>query len=173
MSETENSKQLLQSEIKESLEHKLVLRREAPLIGLVSFVVALWGAKLVTALSPGSGLIFQLWDFNIHFHHFNFGLILLVLAIMLSFFEGPWFMRVQHLFFGSGLGLIIDEYWLLLTFDEHASAYFGPESQFISLMFGVAVTAVYAVIAVGVFFKSRREIKIWRRLYKAVKTKEA
>jgi hypothetical protein len=37
-------------------------------------------------------------------------------------------------------------------------------------MFVVAFTVVYAVIAVGVFLKSRRELKLWRRLYEAVKT---
>ena len=133
MLEKEKLKQKLQSEIRESLEHKLVLRREAPLIGLVSFIAALWGAKLFTAMSPGSSLIFQLWGFNIHLHHFNYGFILLVLGLMLTFFEGPWIMRIQHLIFGLGLGLIVDEYWLLLTFDENASVYFGPQSQFLSL----------------------------------------
>jgi len=164
-----DDKQLFESEVRESLEHKLVLRREAPLIGLTAFITALWGAKLFTAISPGSGLVFQLWGFNIHFHHFNYGFIFLVIALMLTFFEGPWFVRVQHLLFGSGLGLIVDEYWLLLTFDEHASNYFGPESQFISLIIAVIVTLLYAAIAVGVFFKSRKERKIWRRLYEAVK----
>lgn len=173
MSEKEGFKQRLECEVRESLEHKLVLRREAPFIGLVSFVVALWGSKLFTAISPGTGLVFQLWGFNIHFHHFNYGFILLVLGLMLTFFEGPWFVRVQHVFFGLGLGFIVDEYWLLLTFDEHASNYFGPESQFISLLIGLIITLVYAVIAVGVFFKTRRERKLWTRLYKAVKIGDA
>jgi len=65
---------------------------------------------------------------------------MLVIAAMLTFFEGLWFVRIQHLLFGSGIGLIVDEYWLLLTFDEHASAYFGPESQFISRLIAVIVT---------------------------------
>ena len=81
MLEKEKLKQKLQSEIRESLEHKLVLRREAPLIGLVSFIAALWGSKLFTAMSPGSSLIFQLWGFNIHLHHFNYGFILLVIGL--------------------------------------------------------------------------------------------
>jgi len=173
MLEKEELRQRLLSEIRESLEHKLVLRREAPFIGLVSFIAALWGARLFTALSPGSSLIFQLWGFNIHFHHFNYGFILLVVGLMLTFFEGLWIGRMQHLFFGLGLGLIVDEYWLLLTFDEYASAYFGPQSQFLSLVIAVVVTLVYAGIALGVFFKSRREVKLWRQLYEAVKSGEA
>ncbi len=160
----------LQSEVRESLEHKLVLRREAPLIGLVSFIVALWGSKLVTGLSPGTGIIFQLWGYNIHLHHFNFGLLFIVIALMLTFFEGAWFVRIQHVLFGAGLGFVIDEYWLLLTFDESASVYFGPQSQFMSQMLGVIITVAYAAIAIGVFFASRREIRLWRELYERIKS---
>jgi len=172
MLKKEDVRQQLECEIRESLEHKLVLRREAPLIGLVAFSVALWSAKLFTAVSPGSSLVFQVWGFNVHFHHFNYGFVLLVIGLLLTFFEGPWFVRVQHSLFGVGLGFIVDEYWLLLIFDDHASTYFGPESQFISTMIGVVITIVYAVIAVGVFFKTRRERKLWSQLYEAVKSGE-
>jgi hypothetical protein len=162
----------LQIEVKESLEQKLVLRREAPLIGLICFIVALWGSKLFTAISPGSGIIFQLWGYNIHFHHFNFGLIFIAAGLMLTFFEGPWFVRIQHVLFGSGLGFVIDEYWLLLTFDESASTYFGPQSQFISQTLAIGITVAYAAIALGVFFASRREIKLWRELYNQIESGE-
>ncbi len=172
MLKEEDVKQRLECEVRESLEHKLVLRREAPLIGLVAFSVALWGSKLFTAASPGTSVGFQLWGFNIHFHHFNYGFILLVTGLLITFFEGPWCVRLQHSLFGVGLGLIVDEYWLLLIFDDHSSTYFGPESQYISTMIGVVITIIYAVIAVGVFFKSRREIKIWKQLHEAVKAGE-
>jgi len=170
MLKKEHIRQRLECEIRESLEHKLVLRREAPLIGLVAFSIALWGSKLFTAISPGSSLVFQLWGFNVHLHHFNYGFVLLLIGLLLTFFEGPWFVRVQHSLFGVGLGFIVDEYWLLLIFDDHASTYFGPESQFISTMIGLFITIIYAVIAIGVFFKTRRERKIWRQLYEAVKS---
>lgn len=172
MLKEEYVRQQLECEVRESLEHKIVLRREAPLIGLVAFGVALWGSKLFTAVSPGSSVVFQLWGFNVHFHHFNYGFILLVVGLLLTFFEGPWFVRVQHSLFGLGLGFIVDEYWLLLIFDDHASTYFGPESQYISTIIGLVITIIYAVIAVGVFFKSRREIKLWKKLHEAVKSGE-
>ena len=172
MLKKEHIRQRLECEIRESLEHKLVLRREAPLIGLVAFSVALWVSKLYTAVSPTSSVVFQLWGFNVHLHHFNYGFVLLVIGLLLTFFEGPWFVRVQHSLFGVGLGFIVDEYWLLLVFDDHASTYFGPESQYISTMIGLVITIIYAVIAVGVFFKSRKEIKIWRKIHEAVKSGE-
>jgi hypothetical protein len=172
MLKKESVTQRLECEIRESLEHKLVLRREAPLIGLMAFSIALWGSKLFTAISPGSSLVFQLWGFNVHLHHFNYGFVLLVIGLLLTFFEGPWFVRVQHSLFGVGLGFIVDEYWLLLIFDDHASTYFGTESQFISTMIGLVITIIYAVIAVGVFFKTKRERKLWSQLYEAVKLGE-
>jgi len=92
--------------------------------------------------------------------------------LLLTFFEGRWFVRVQHSLFGVGLGFIVDEYWLLLIFDDHASTYFGPESQYISTMIGLVITVTYAVIAFGVFFKSKREIKLWKQLHEAVKSRE-
>lgn len=163
-------KEKIVSEIKESLEHKLVQRLEAPLLGLIAFSIALWGSKLFTAISPGTSLIFQIGDFNIHFHHFHYGIIALAIGIILTFFEGAWFVRIEHILFGAGLGFIVDEYWLLLIFDDHAATYFGPESQFISAMIGLVITIIYVIIIVGVYFTTKGERKLWRELYRAVKS---
>jgi hypothetical protein len=170
---SDQNKQQFKHEIRESLMHKLALRREAPFIGLISFTATLWGSKLFTSISPGTSLIFQLWGYNIHLHHFNYGFVLLVVGLMLTFFEGRWIVRVQHILFGVGLGFIVDEYWLLLTFDESASVYFGAQAQYFSIVVAVVVTSVYAVIALGVFFASRKEIKLWTQLYQTAKTDEA
>jgi hypothetical protein len=157
-------------EIKESLEHKIVLRLEAPLIGLIAFSIALWGSKVFTLISPGTSLIFQIGGYNIHFHHFHYGLIAVALGVVLTFFEGHWFVRVEHILFGAGLGFIVDEYWLLLIFDDHAANYFGPVSQFISAMIGLVISAIYVVIIIGVYFMTKEERKIWHELYAAVKS---
>lgn len=157
-------------EIKESLEHKIVLRLEAPVLGLIAFSVALWGSKIFTAISPGTSLIFQIGGYNIHLHHFHYGIIALAIGLVLTFFEGRWFVRIEHILFGGGLGFIVDEYWLLLIFDDHAATYFGPESQFISTMIGLVISIIYIVILIGVYFATREERKIWRELYEAVKS---
>ena len=170
MAKSEIVKEQVIREIEESLQHKLVQRREAPLIGLLAFSVALWGSKLFTAISPGASLVFQVGNFNIHLHHFNYGIIALVIGLLLTFFEGAWFVRIEHLLFGAGLGFIVDEYWLLLIFDDHAATYFGSESQFISTMIGSIMTLIYMIIAVGVFLKTKRERQLWLELYQAVKS---
>lgn len=161
-------KERITEEIKESYEHKLVQRLEAPLIGLIAFSIALWGSKLFTFISPGTSLIFQIGSYEIHFHHFHYGIIALGIGLVLTFFEGKWYVRIEHILFGAGLGFIVDEYWLLLTFD--ATTYFGPESQFISIMIGLVITILYIVIIVGVYYKSRGERKLWKELYNAVKS---
>ena len=155
-------------EIKESLEHKIVLRLEAPLLGLIAFSVALWGSKIFTVLSPRTSLIFQIGSYNIHLHHFHYGIIALAIGLVLTFFEGKWFVRIEHILFGAGLGFIVDEYWLLLIFDD--TTYFSPESQFISAMIGLVISIVYVVIIIGVYFVTREERKIWRELYEAIKS---
>ncbi|MFX1377971.1 MAG: hypothetical protein ACFFA4_02670 [Promethearchaeota archaeon] len=155
-------------EIKESLEHKMVLRLEAPLIGLIAFSFALWGSKIFTALSPGTSLIFQISGYTIHLHHFHYGIIALAIGLVLTFFEGRWFARIEHILFGAGLGFIVDEYWLLLIFDD--STYFGPESQFISVMIGLVISIIYAIIIIGIYFITKEERKIWHELYDVVKS---
>jgi hypothetical protein len=157
-------------EIKESFEHKMVLRLEAPLIGLIAFSVALWGSKVFTLISPGTSLIFEIGDYNIHLHHFHYGIIALAIGLVLTFFEGQWFGRIEHILFGVGLGFIVDEYWLLLTFDDHAETYFGPESQFISAMIGLIISIIYVVIIIGVYYTTKEEREIWHELYDAVKS---
>lgn len=161
-------KERITEEIKESYEHKLVQRLEAPLIGLIAFSIALWGSKLFTAISPGTSIVFQVAGFDIHFHHFHYGIIALGIGLILTFFEGQWFVRIEHILFGAGLGFVVDEYWLLLTFD--AGLYFQPESQFISAIIGLVITIIYVVIIFGVYYKSRGERKLWKELYNAVKS---
>lgn len=153
-------------ELKEGIAHKIALRRRAPLIGLIFFSITLWGSKLVTWLSPGTTIEFIIDGIPIHFHHFMYGIIALPIGIIFTFFEGAWFVRVGHFFFGAGLGFIVDEVWLLLTFD--ASEYFSPRSQNISMWIGIGMTIIYALIALGSYMFLRRERKVWEELYEAI-----
>ncbi|MFX0135544.1 MAG: hypothetical protein ACFFDN_18005 [Candidatus Hodarchaeota archaeon] len=161
-------KERITEELKESYEHKLVQRLEAPLIGLIAFSIALWGSKIFTAISPATSVFIQIGIYTIHFHHFHYGIIALAIGLILTFFEGKWFVRIEHILFGAGLGFIVDEYWLLLIFDD--TTYFGPESQFISMIIGLVITIIYVVIIVGVYFYTKGERKLWKELYNEVKS---
>ncbi|MHA1129725.1 MAG: hypothetical protein ACTSQI_14690 [Candidatus Helarchaeota archaeon] len=157
-------------ELKESVETKLVNRREAPLLGLICFSLALWGSKIFTSNSPGTSLIFNLFGAEIHFHHFHYGIIALVIGIIIMFIEGPWPKRIGHILFGAGLGFIVDEYWLLLTFDDSSYNYFSPESQLVSKVIGIVITAIYIVVVALSYFLTKRERKIWIKFYEAVES---
>jgi amino acid transporter len=69
--------------------------------------------------------------------------------------------------FGAGLGLIVDEYWLLLTLNE--SVYFNPESIVISSMIGLAMTVIYALITVGLLLYTKKEKQLWDTFREKVK----
>ncbi|MHA1265369.1 MAG: hypothetical protein ACTSRS_09065 [Candidatus Helarchaeota archaeon] len=161
-------KERVLKELKESIAHKIALRRRAPLIGLIFFSITLWGAKLFTWLSPGTTIEFYIDSIPIHFHHFMYGIIILPIGIIFTFFEGTWFVRAGHFLFGCGLGFIVDEIWLLLTFD--ATEYFTPRSQQISMWIGVGMTIIYAIIAFGSYISLRRERKVWEKLYEAIES---
>ncbi len=173
MTDEERRKRII-DEMKEAVGAKLVQRREAPIIGLTLFSIAIWGSKLYTAISRASGgggsLFIPILGYNIHFHHFHYGLIALGIAMILSFFEGSWVERVKHGMFGVGLGFIIDEYWMLLIFDDSAAVYFGWNSQLISLVIGIFMTILYATISLLLYFMTKKEQKLWQEFYEGVKS---
>ncbi|NVM54808.1 MAG: hypothetical protein HWN66_13985 [Candidatus Helarchaeota archaeon] len=170
-------KERVVKEIKESLEHKMVIRREAALLGVIFFSIALWGSKLYTSIASGPSIYFPIVllgkTYDIHFHHFHYGLIALTIGIILAYFEGRWFVRIGHILFGAGLGFLVDEYWLLLIFNDTEEVYFSQESQIISAIIGGVITIIYAVIAIGVFLKTRKERRLWKDLYEVVASGKA
>jgi hypothetical protein len=159
-------------EILEKGKTSMAKRREGPIFGLIFFSIALWGSKLFTKISPGTTVEFILFGANIHLHHFHYGIIALAIGILITFFEGVWYVRFGHILFGAGLGLVVDEYWLLLTFDDSSYNYFGPTSQFISSMIGLVITIIYAILAIGLFLYTRSEKKMWDEIFDVLKKGE-
>lgn len=159
--------QRILKEIGQKSETSMAKRRKGPLIGLIFFSIALWGAKLFTAVSPGAFIQFTILGVGIHFHHFHFGIMALTLGIILAYFESPKLVISGNMLFGAGLGLIVDEYWLLLTFDE--AAYFTSDSYFISSMIGLGMTIVYALVTIGLLLYTRWEKKFWETFREKVK----
>jgi len=170
---SKEEKERIYRELKHKSETSMAKRRKGPLIWLISFSIALWGAKLFTFLSPGTYIRISILGQEIHLHHFHFGMVALFLGIILTFFEGPNYVKAGNILFGAGLGLIVDEYWLLLLFNERT--YFDPASYFISSMIGLGMTVIVALITVSLLLYTKGEKRLWdkyRRRFKDEKIKE-
>ena len=87
-------------------------------LALLSFTVAFSAARIFTTINPDIVVI----SGGIHFHHFWYGLAMVVIAGWLGIAsDHPAWRRVYAIVFGFGAGLIGDEVGLLLTFGNYHS----------------------------------------------------
>jgi hypothetical protein len=87
-------------------------------LALLSFTVAFFTARIFTTIHPDTVVV----SGGIHFHHFWYGLAMVVAAGWLGIaFNHPAWRRVYAVVFGFGGGLIGDEVGLLLTFGDYYS----------------------------------------------------
>lgn len=85
---------------------------------LLSFIIAFFGARIFTTIHPDVVVI----SGGIHFHHFWYGLAMVVAAGWLGITSThPELDRIYALVFGFGGGLIGDEVGLLLTLGNYHS----------------------------------------------------
>jgi hypothetical protein len=108
-------------------------------LALSSFIIAFLGARVFTTLTPDTVVV----SGGIHFHHFWYGLAMVVTAGWLGIISThPALNRIYAVVFGFGGGLIADEVGLLLTFGNYYS-------QLTYVFFvGFICAAVLLVIAV-------------------------
>src|SRR5271169_4644063 len=87
-------------------------------LALLSFVIAFFTARVFTTINPDTVVV----SGGIHFHHFWYGLAMVVAAGWLGIASNhPAWRRVYAVVFGFGGGLIGDEVGLLLTFGDYHS----------------------------------------------------
>lgn len=87
-------------------------------LAILSFVISFFMARLFTTVYPDVVVVSS----GIHFHHFWYGLAMVVVAGWLGIASGrPEYDRVYAVVFGFGLGLVGDETGLLLTFGNYYS----------------------------------------------------
>ena len=87
-------------------------------LSLSSFVASFFAARVFTSLYPTTVIVTG----GIHFHHFWYGLLMVVAAGWLSIVSNrPRYDRVYAIVFGLGAGLIGDEVGLLLTLGNYYS----------------------------------------------------
>ena len=88
------------------------------LLTLLSFIASFLAARTFTTLYPTTVVVTG----GIHFHHFWYGLAMIVGAGWLSIVSNhPQFDRVYAIVFGLGAGLVGDEVGLLLTLGNYQS----------------------------------------------------
>ena len=118
-------------------------------LALLFFVTTFFIARIFTTLYPDTVVVSS----GIHFHHFWYGLGLLVVAGWLGIASNrPEYDRVYAVFFGLGLGLIGDETGLLLTFGNYQS-----ELTYVVFVAGLGF-AIMAILAVRYSTQIRTEV---------------
>src|SRR5271157_918451 len=84
----------------------------------LSFIASFLVARAFATLNPGTVVVTE----GIHFHHFWYGLGMMVVAGALGIIhQDPRFRRLYAVLFGLGGGLVGDEVGLLLTFGNYDS----------------------------------------------------
>jgi hypothetical protein len=113
------------------------------LLVFLSFVVSFLAARVFAIAIPDVVVV----GGGIHFHHFWYGLAMIVVAGWLGIvYDNPHYRRFYAVLFGLGSGLVGDEVGLLLTFGNYNS----------DLTFFFFVIAV-SVGAIGLLFFHYRE----------------
>jgi hypothetical protein len=103
-------------------------------LALLAFVSSFFAARVFTTLNPDVVVVSS----GIHFHHFWYGLAMVVVAGWLGIVSStPAYDRVFAVVFGLGLGLIGDETGLLLTLGDYHS-----ELTYVVFLGGVSVAAM-------------------------------
>jgi len=125
---------------------RTVFRHGLAFYGTLAFVASFLGARLFATLNPTVTVVRG----GIHFHHFWYGLAMVVstgwLGITLS---NERMGRNLAIIFGLGAGLIGDEVGLLLTFGDYTS-------NFTEIFF---VSAIAFIILVTLLSRGRKHIE--------------
>ncbi len=118
-------------------------------LALLFFVVGFSAARIFATVYPS--VVVQ--SSGIHFHHFWYGLLMLVVAGWLGIASNrPEHDRAYAIIFGLGLGLVGDETGLLLTFGDYRS-----ELTYVVFVVGLGV-AIMLFLAVRYWEQLRDEL---------------
>lgn len=108
-------------------------------LALLSFTVAFFTARIFTTINPDAVVV----GGGIHFHHFWYGLAMVVTAGWLGIASNhPTWRRIYAVLFGFGGGLIGDEVGLLLTLGNYHSEL--TYAFFIGVVSFVALATLFA-----------------------------
>jgi hypothetical protein len=125
---------------------RTVFRHGLAFYGTLAFLAGFLGARLFATLNPTVVVVHN----GIHFHHFWYGLIMVIAAGWLGIaLSNIWLSRNLAIIFGLGAGLIGDEVGLLLTFGDY-------NSNLTEIFF---VAAIAFIILATLLSKGRKHIE--------------
>lgn len=128
-------------------EHSQLL--ELQFIITISFLITFIGARAFVVMFGEEKPSFQLWIGNYHIHHFFFGILLLSMSCWISLIGNiKKYKKISAILYGGGLGLLVDETGLLLTWGN----YWAKQSY----VFGVTVIFIFLSIILYEHMQERK-----------------
>ena len=128
-------------------EHSQLL--ELQFIVTISFLLAFTVSRGIVVILGESRPSLELWIGNYHIHHFFFGILLLSISGWISLIGSKKKYRmISAAMYGAGLGLLIDEIGLLVTWGD----YWAKQSY----IFGVIVIFIFLSIILYEHIKDRK-----------------
>lgn len=110
-------------------------------IALIFFIISfLIGRTFVVLLDVPINPAYQLWIKGYRVHHFFFGIGLLIIGGWLGHIQhGDSMTKISAALYGIGVGLVVDEFGLLLTFGDYWAAQSYVFFVIISLLFVITL----------------------------------
>lgn len=120
-------------------------------LALLSFVASFFAARIFTTINPDVVVVSS----GIHFHHFWYGLAMVVVAGWLAIASNSaTYDRAYAVVFGLGLGLIGDETGLLLTFGDY-------QSELTYVIFVAAISLAVMALLVDRYYSLLLDEVVW------------
>ena len=132
-------------------QRKTAVRYSLSFYGTLGFITGFFGARVFATLNPA--LVVERG--GIHFHHFWYGLAMVVVAGWLGIvITSDRMGRLLALVFGLGVGFVGDEVGLLLTFDDYTSE--------LTAWFFAGSVSIIILILLGLRFRGQLEKDVLR-----------
>ena len=119
-------------------KHIIEKGKETFLFAFIAFAVSVGISRLIALdIEKGKAIFGYLYIKGYHIHHFYYGILLLVLSNWMSLIRHRrlhrrLFKGVNSIMFGGGLGLLVDEFGLLLTMEFGLKGnYWAPQSYYV------------------------------------------
>lgn len=139
---------LRKNQIKEGYRRGQSQLLELQFIITTSFLITFTLSRAIVVMSGESKPSLELWILNYHIHHFFFGIILLSISGWISLIENRRYRKISAMLYGGGLGLLIDELGLLITWGN----YWAKQSY----IFGVIVIFIFLSIILYEHIRERK-----------------